>query len=87
MGCERGKASDSAGRGVEAGEKIVKAQFVCEYKTSEVYDAKERPEMEARHVKNGLGCYIVETKHAIYPRLWPALFQRIRVFPSPGALH
>ena len=56
---------DSAGRGVLAAEKISKGQFVCEYKTSYVYQVADRPEKEARHEKNGLGCFIVETQHAV----------------------
>ena len=56
---------DSAGRGVVAGESILKGEFVCEYKTSEVFDAKRRAEVEARHERNSLGSYIVETKHAV----------------------
>ena len=74
---------ESAGRGVVAAEKILKGKFVCEYKTSEVYDAKKRPKKEARHVKNGFGCYIIETQHAV-PGFGHLCFDASERFHHPG---
>ena len=44
---------------------LTRESIICEYKTSNVFEAKKRPEVEARHERNGRGCYIVETKHSV----------------------
>ena len=74
---------ESASREVLAAEKIAKGQFVCEYKTSDVYDVKDRPEKEARHEKNGLGCFIIETQHAV-PGFGHLCFDASERFHHPG---
>ena len=74
---------ESAGRGVVAGESIDKGEFICEYKTSNVFEAKKRPEVEARHERNGLGCYIVETKHSV-PGFGQLCFDATERFHHPG---
>ena len=72
-----------AGRGVVAGEAIEKGAFICEYKTSKVFPAKKREEVEARHELNSLGCYIVETKHSV-PGFGHLCFDATERFHHPG---
>ena len=72
-----------AGRGVVAGEAIEKGAFICEYKTSKVFPVKKREEVEARHELNGLGCYIVETKHSV-PGFGHLCFDATERFHHPG---
>ena len=73
----------SAGRGVVAGEAIQKGDFICEYMTSQVFPAKKREEVEARHEANGLGCYIVETQHSV-PGFGHLCFDATERFHHPG---
>lgn len=44
--------------------RINKRDFVCEYKTAVVLPLNEQDELEEHHIKNGLGCYIVDTQFA-----------------------
>ena len=77
------RTTKETGRGVVASERILKGKFVCEYKTSGVYDIKERASEEARHSRNGLGCYIVETQHAV-PGFGHLCFDASERFHHPG---
>ena len=66
-----------------AAESISKGQFACEYKTSRVYDVKQRTAEEARHSRNGLGCFIIKTKHAV-PDFCHLCFNASERFHHPG---
>ena len=54
------------GRGVVAREKIAKAAYVCEYKTSKVYPAQDR-EPDRLHDRNARGMYTIQTAFEVKP--------------------
>ena len=55
----------STGRGVVARGAIAKSSYVCEYKTSAVYYAKEKSKYENVHEMNSAGSYVVETYYPV----------------------
>ena len=75
--------TEATGRGVVAAESISKGQFACKYKTSRVYDVKQRTAEEACHSRNSLGCFIIETKHAV-PGFCHLCFDASERFHHPG---
>ena len=61
----------STGHGVVA---IAKSSYVCEYKTSAVYSAKEKSEYENVHEMNSAGSYVVETYYPV-PKVGKLCFE------------
>ncbi len=53
---------EGKGLGVVAGEKILKHQFVCEYKYSLSYGREERASHEQEYAINEEGCYVLEVQ-------------------------
>lgn len=53
---------EELGRGVRAGEKIKKGEFVCEYKYDEQYPRRERAERAEEHAVNEDGSFVLEVQ-------------------------
>ena len=71
------------GRGVVAKEAIPKGSYVCEYKTSAVYPAREKEKHDKVHECNDGGCYVVETFYSI-PKIGKLCFDATERFHHPG---
>ena len=54
-----------AGRGVFATEAIKKGSWLCEYKTTRVFNRSELKQVEAEYLANNEGSYIVEAAYAV----------------------
>lgn len=72
-----------AGRGVFATGDIPKGSWVCEYKTSRVFDRKEKESVEREYNANGEGSYIVESAHKV-PNAGYLCFDATRKFHQFG---
>ena len=70
----------STGRGVVAREAIAKSSYVCEYKTSAVYSAKDKSEYENVHEMNSAGSHVLEP----VPKVGRLCFDATERFHHPG---
>ena len=71
------------GRGVVAKEAIPKGSYVCEYKTSAVYPAREKEKHDKVHECNDAGSYVVETFYSIL-KVGKLCFDATEHFHHPG---
>ena len=72
------------GQGVVAAVDIHKGEYVCEYKTSSVYPAREKEKHSREHDLNNAGSYVIETAYRVPEGGGQLMFDATERYHHPG---